>query len=326
MNETAGDRHRRGHGPGHGGAHHHGGHGGHGAEGGDRRVLWAVGVNLLLTVAQIAGGLFAGSLALVADALHNFSDAASLGIAYAARKIARRPSDKTMTFGYVRAEVVAALVNYTTLIVVGLYLGYEAILRFFEPQPVLGWLVVIVAGVALAVDLLTAALTYALSKGSMNIRAAFLHNVADALGSVGVIVAGTLVILFDWTIVDPIVTLMIAGYVLWLAFSEIGGTIRMLMMGTPPDIDVEALVAAFRGVAGVCGVHHVHVFAIDEDETALEAHVVVAGEAAGDMEAVRGRLKALAHERFGIGHCTLELESEGAACADAEAQVIGHEV
>ena len=174
---------------------HHGHNHFPGADAGDRRVLLAVAVNVLLTAAQIIGGIVAGSLALVADAIHNLSDAISLGIAFAARRIARRPSNEAMTFGYVRAEIVAALINYTTLIVIGLYLVYEAILRFIEPQPVQGWLIVIIASVALVVDLVTALLTYTLSKHSMNIRAAFLHNVADALGSIGVIIAGTLIIL-----------------------------------------------------------------------------------------------------------------------------------
>ncbi len=117
-------------------------------EAGDAKVLWAVGVNLALTVVQIIGGIWAGSLALVADAIHNLSDAVSLGIAFAARKIARRPADAAMTFGYGRAEIVAALVNYTTLIVIGVYLVYEAILRLINPADVDGWLVVIIAGVA----------------------------------------------------------------------------------------------------------------------------------------------------------------------------------
>ena len=166
----------------------------------DNRVLWAVLVNLGLTVAQFIGGVLAGSLALIADALHNFSDAISLIIAFGARKIARRPGDSDMTFGYGRAEIVAALVNYTTLTVLGLYLIYESVMRFIEPQGVDGWLVVIIAAVALVVDWITALLTYRLSKESINIRAAFLHNVADALGSIAVIVAGTLIIVFGWTI------------------------------------------------------------------------------------------------------------------------------
>ena len=168
------------HGHKHGHHHHH-----VDPDAGDMRVALAVGVNLLLTVAQVVGGVLAGSLALIADALHNFSDAISLVIAFGARRIARRPSDEAMTFGYGRVEVVAALINYTTLIVIGLYLLYEAAMRFADPQPVEGWLIVIIAGIALIVDAVTAALTYAMSKSSVNIRAAFLHNVADALGYTG---------------------------------------------------------------------------------------------------------------------------------------------
>jgi cobalt-zinc-cadmium efflux system protein len=304
---------------------HHGHHDHHlEAQAGDRRVLMAVAVNVLLTLAQVIGGLFAGSLSLIADALHNFSDAISLGIAFAARRIARRPSDETMTFGYGRAEVIAALINYTTLIVVGLYLVYEAVLRLFAPQPIEGWLIVVIAAIALAVDAVTAALTYTLSKESMNIRAAFLHNVADALGSIGVIVAGTLIILYDWRIVDPIVTLLIAGYVLWQAFAEIGGTIRLLMLGTPPDLDVGELIAGLRGIEDVQDVHHVHVWAIAEGKNALEAHVVVLEETGDGAETVKNRIKLLAHERFGISHTTLELERASASCGDA--QLIGHRI
>ena len=115
-------------------------------EAGDARVLWAILVNMFLTIAQVVGGVLSGSLALIADALHNFSDAIALVIAFGARKIARRPSDETMTFGYGRAEIIAALVNYTTLIVIGLYLLYEATVRFIDPQGVDGWLVVVIAG------------------------------------------------------------------------------------------------------------------------------------------------------------------------------------
>lgn len=312
---------------------HHGHHGhGHGhhhhvdPESGDAKVLAAVAVNGLLTLAQLVGGIFAGSLSLIADALHNFSDAVSLGIAFGARKIARRPSDRTMTFGYVRAEVVAALINYTTLIVVGLYLVYEAIMRLFEPTTVMGWLVVIIAGVALVIDVVTALLTYAMSKSSMNIRAAFLHNVADALGSVGVIIAGTLIILFDWTIVDPLITFAIAGYILWQAFSEIGGTVRLLMLGTPPDIDTDALLKDLRSVDGVEDIHHMHVWMIDENQYALEAHVVVGNSSVASAEAVKAGVKARAQDAFGIAHTTLELEAASAPCCEGDTQAIGHPV
>ena len=220
------------------------------AKSGDRRVSIAIWANGILTVAQIVGGIIAGSLALIADALHNFSDMASLVIAFGARKIARRPADARMTFGYGRIEIVAALINYTTLIVIGLYLIYEGGMRMIEPPEVKGWYVVILGGVALVVDTLTALLTYSMQKGSVNIRALFLHNLSDALASVAVIVGGTLILLYDIRWVDPAITIGIAVYILYLAFTEIGGTVRTLMLGSPPDIDTDAVITAVAGVDG----------------------------------------------------------------------------
>ncbi len=283
-------------------------------EAGDRRVIAAVAVNLGLTVAQVVGGVLSGSLALIADALHNFSDAISLVIAFGARKIARRPSDGAMTYGYGRVEVVAALVNYTTLIVIGLYLAYEAAMRFLDPEPVAGWIVVIVAGVALAVDLVTAALTWSMSKASVNIRAAFLHNVADALGSVAVIVSGALILLFDWRLIDPFVTLLISGYILWQALREIGLVIRILMLGSPPDIETGAVIDAIRQVDGVAGAHHAHFWLLDEHRAALDAHVVVEAGRWSEADAIKARVKARLSERFGISQTTLELECARHAC------------
>lgn len=291
------------------------------ANAGDTRVFWAVVVNLGLTLAQIIGGIVSGSLAMIADAIHNLSDALSLLIAFGARKIARRPADARMTFGYGRAEVVAALINYTTLIVIGLYLIYEAVVRFFEPAGVDGWLVVIIAGIALAVDVVTAVLTYSLSKDSVNIRAAFLHNVADALGSVAVIMAGSLIIVYDWQIIDPIVTLMIAGYILWMSFSEIGSVIRILMLGSPPDTDAREVLAAIGAVDGVASVHHLHLWQMQEHEPALDAHMVIDTGRWDDADAIKRAVKDAIRTRFGIAHTTLEIECAAHACDGAE--VIG---
>ena len=140
----------------------------------------------------------------------------------------------------------------------------KAALRVADPQPVSGWIIVIIAGIALIVDAVTAALTYAMSKSSVNIRAAFLHNLADALGSIAVIVAGTLILLYDWRLIDPIVTVMIAGYILWQSFREIGPVIRILMLGSPPGIETEAVLDTVRGIDGVSGIHHAHFWQMDE--------------------------------------------------------------
>ena len=275
---------------------------------GDRKVLLAVLVNVLLTVAQVAGGVVAGSLALIADAIHNLSDAISLGIAFFARKIARRPADSVMSFGYGRAELVAALINYTTLIVIGLYLVYEAIWRFVEPQPVDGWLIVVVAGVALVVDLATAVLTFRLSRQSVNIRAAFLHKIADALGSVGVIVAGSVIILYQWELIDPLITLMIAGYILRQSFREGKGVIRTLMLGSPPEPKREDVRATLMEISAVKDVHHIHLWEIDEQRRSFDAHVVIGDDDWPEIEGIKCRIRQCLMDEYMIEHCTIEME------------------
>ena len=289
---------------------------------GDKRVAIAIWANGLLTVAQVVGGILSGSLALIADALHNFSDMAALVIAFAARKISRRPADERMTFGYGRIEIVAALINYTTLIVIGLYLVYEGGMRLIEPTEVMGWTVVILGGVALVVDTLTALLTYSMQKGNMNIRALFLHNLSDALASVAVIIGGTLIILFDMRWVDPAITITIALYILYLSFTEIGGPIRTLMLGSPPNIDGTEVVSAMLEVDGVIDVHHVHLWQMQEHSDALDCHIVVDRSLMSGSDAIKESIKAVLHERFSIEHSTLEFEASDAAHADA--QMFGH--
>jgi cobalt-zinc-cadmium efflux system protein len=289
---------------------------------GDRRVSIAIWANGLLTVAQIVGGILSGSLALIADALHNFSDMASLVIAFFARKIARRPADKRMTFGYGRVEIVAALINYTTLILIGFYLIYEGGMRMIDPPEVQGWTVVILGGVALVVDTLTALLTYSMQKGSVNIRALFLHNLSDALASVAVIIGGSLILLYNMRWVDPAITIGIALYILYLAFTEIGGPIRTLMLGSPPDIDNETVVQAMRGVDGVADVHHVHLWQMQEHEAALDCHVVLTADGWGQIEKIMAAIKDRLKDDFSIGHSSLEFEHEDRAHENAD--LYGH--
>ncbi len=299
----------------HGHSHHGHAHLLDGAvEGGQRRLAVAVAINLALTVAQVVGGILSGSLALIADALHNFSDAASLVIALWARRIARRPADGQMTFGWGRAEIVAALVNFTTLILIGLYLCFEAVMRLLDPQPIEGWTVVIVAGVALVVDAATVLLTLAMARDNMNIRAAFLHNMADAMASVGVIVGGVVVLLYDWTLIDPLLTLAIAAYVLWHGASEIGGAVRILMNAAPDSLDATELATAMTQVEGVQDVHHLHLWRFDEHRSSLEAHIRLVADAP-DPAAVKRRLRTLLADEYGVQHATLETEAHDDECA-----------
>lgn len=301
------------------------GHGqghGRGGEGkGDGWLIGVVAINLLLTVAQIIGGAISGSLALVADALHNTNDAASLGIAVGARRIGRRPADRRRTFGYRRAEVIAALIQLTALIVTALYVTYEAVVRFFEEQQVQGWTVVIVAGIALVIDIVSAVITHVFGGGTMNMRAAFLHKAADALSSVGVIVAGVLILLFQWHIADLFASFGIAAYILWAALSQIRGPIRVLMEGTPKDVNLDEVARRAAAIEGIVDVHHMHIWQLDEEHRALDAHIVIAEADLARMQTIKSHLRALLEDEFRIRHSTLEIELPGEAAAhkpDAE--------
>jgi len=282
---------------------------------GDRRLIVAIAINMLLTLAQVVGGIVSGSLALIADALHNFSDAASLLIAWVARKIGRQAADRFKTFGYKRAEVIAALINLVTLVLVGFYLIYEAIWRVFEPQVIDGWTVIFVAGIALMIDVGTAMLTYSMSKRSINMRAAFLHNVSDALASVAVIVAGTVILLYDWYWADTLLTLIIAAYVLYQAATLLPKTIHILMEGAPENISIEEVIKVMEHVEGVSNVHHVHLWQLDEHVNALEAHVVI--DDFGGTEKIKMALKLELETKFSIAHSTLEFEIDccGKVCS-----------
>ena len=275
---------------------------------GDRRVAIAIAANALLTVAQILGGVVSGSLALIADAIHNFSDMASLVIAYGARKISRRPANAGMTFGYARIEIVAALINYTSLIIIGFYLVYEGAMRFADPPEVGAWTVIVLGGVALAVDTLTALLTWSMQKGSVNIRALFLHNLSDALASLAVIVGGVVILLHDIRWVDPAITIGIAAYILWLAFSEIGGPIRTLMLGSPSDIDTGNVIAALEDVDGIEVLRHTRCWQVDEGGAAFDTQVLISSARWNDAPGIRRAACAVLKSEFGIERSTLEFE------------------
>lgn len=247
-----------------------------------------------------------GSLALIADALHNFSDAASLGLAWFARRIGRRPADKLMTFGYAQGEVVAALINLTTLLIIGFYLIVEAINRFADPQPVEGWTVIAVAGVALVIDLVTAFIVYRGAHESINMKAAFLHNVSDALASVGVIVAGVLIILYDLYLADLVITLIIAGYVIWQGITLLPRTVRLLMGAVPDEVEFDRIVEFLEGQQGVESVHHVHIWNLGEHHRALETHIVPSFDSLAAFEELKLSLRASLTQRFGIAHATFE--------------------
>lgn len=275
----------------------------------NKRLYIAVLINVLLTVAQVIGGLVSGSLSLIADALHNFSDAGALAIAAIAAKIAKIPADSKMTFGYKRAEIIGALINSTTLVIVGLYLIYEAINRYFDQKPIDGMMVVWVAGIALIIDIFTALLTYSGSGTNMNIKAAFVHNVSDAAASVVVIISGILIINYQLYIVDLLATLIISGYVLYQGFYLIKDCILILMQSTPRHLNVDEIKQAIEESDKINETHHIHIWQLDEQKVFLEVHLVVNANDLSEIESIKMNLKLLLKKRFSISHTTFEFET-----------------
>ena len=211
------------------------------------------------------------------------------------------------------------MIQLTALIVVGLYLVYEAVHRFFSPEPLHGGWIMAAAGVALLVDLITVCLLWSMSKGSLNVKAAFLHNLTDAGASVAVLIGGAAIFWLDWTWVDPVLTLGIAGYVLFMSFSLLRKTSRILMEGVPTGLSLDEVVDAIRSLDGISDVHHLHVWELDEHHRALEAHVVLS-DAELDRSTSRHVLKEMLKERFNIAHSTLELEdlADRKSCQESE--------
>lgn len=228
-------------------------------------------------------------------------------------EIARRPADARMSFGYARAEIVAALINYTVLIVISLWFGSEAVMRLLDPPPVAGGIVMGLALLALVIDLATALLTWRLARDSTNIRAAFPHNLADAGSSVAVLAGGALIWAFGWQWADPVITLLISVWIAVHALVEIRPVIRILMLAAPPEVEQVALRHAIEGEEGIEGVNHLHLWQMDEHRVSVEAHLAVAEDA--DSARIVRQVKARVERDFGIRHVRLETETRGSGCA-----------
>ncbi len=273
----------------------------------DGKLSVAVFINIILTIVQIVGGLVSGSLSLIADALHNLSDAGAIVIAIVARRIGNKPANKTMTYGYKRAEIIGVLINSTSLIIVGAYLIYEAIGKYFNPAPIDGWIVFWVAGIALIIDIATAFITFSAgAKDNMNIRAAFIHNISDALASLVVIVAGLLIIYFQLYIFDVIATIGISIYVIYHGLILLKKCIVIIMQAVPETISVEELQDQLEGIDGVKSAKHIHVWQLDDKSIFMEAHMTLNNN---DHERIKNESREILKNEFGISHSTLETKN-----------------
>jgi cobalt-zinc-cadmium efflux system protein len=277
--------------------------------GDSRRRLWiALWLNLAMLVAEVVGGILTGSLALLADAGHVLSDAGSIGLALGAAALAARPGGARRTFGYQRTEVLAAFANGVLLVIVAVLVAVAAIGRLGDPPGVDGAGVLVLGALGLAGNVVATIVLAGGERADLNLEGALRHSFADALGSLGVIVAGVVILGGGPEAVDPIVALLIAVLILASSWRLIKEPVDVLMEAAPADLDVDALGDALCGVEGVRSVHDLHVWAVTSGFDALSAHVVVARGV--DRDLASRRLSVLLQERYGIEHTTLQMEEE----------------
>ena len=257
---------------------------------------------------EFIGGLASHSLALLSDAGHVLTDVFALGLAWFAVSQANRPADARRSYGYHRVSILAALVNSVTLIVIVLAIGYEAIRRLAHPEPVQGGIVIVAALVGIAINAFVAFGLRGEAR-SLNVRAALLHVIGDIGASVGVVVAGIVILLTGWLYIDPLLSLGIAVLIAFGAWRIVRETVNLLMEGTPGEIDLAAVTKEITNTELVTSMHDLHVWALSSDETALSCHVVVGDVPLGDAEHVVRDLEQRLCDRFAIGHTTIQVES-----------------
>jgi cobalt-zinc-cadmium efflux system protein len=303
--------------------HHHGGHGhSHAPARYDTAFALGVGLNAVLVAAQIAFGLLAGSLALIADAGHNFADVLGLVMAWWATVLGRRPPSGRRTYGYGRVSILASLSNAVLLLIGVGAIVLEAVRRFMEPEPVAGATVMWVAAAGIVINGFTAWLFMSGRKSDVNIRGAFLHLAADAVVSLGVVIAAGLIVLTGWVWLDPVMSLVIAVVITAGTWSLLRESIELATDVMPSQIDRTEVEGYLTALPGVTEVHDLHVWNLSTTEIALTVHLVRPGCGPDD-----GLLHDTAHElkhRFGIGHATFQVESGDGTypCALAPGDVV----
>lgn len=272
-------------------------------------LVYSILLNLLIMVAQIVGGIISGSLALISDALHNFSDVLSLVFSLVAHKLSRRKASIDQTFGLKRAELIAAFVNAATLIIVAFILIYGAVERFFHPHEIKSNLVIWLAVLGIAVNGLSVILLKKDADHNLNMKSAYLHLLTDMMASVAVLVGGLLMKFYGWFWVDSVMTILIAVYLIVVGYDLIKKATKMLMLFTPEHIDIKEIVREVHKVPGAGKLHHIHVWHLNEEEIHLEAHLDCPEDfTLTQFDEVLHRIELVLFENFGINHITIQPE------------------
>lgn len=280
-------------------------------------------LNLVITVVEIIGGVLSGSLALLSDAFHNLGDSLAIVLGYIAFKISLRGQNVKQTFGYKRAQILAAFINAVFLIGLSIFLIIEAVERFWHPSPLNADLMLIVAIVGLVANVASALLLKDGSADNLNQRATFLHILSDALSSVGVIIAGVLIAFFNWVWLDPLVTLLVMAYILKEVWPVLKQTIKILMQATP-ELDFCEIHADIDVIPGVMGSHHYHAWQVDEAAIMFSLHVNLQDMLLSDAEVIYDEINRLLSEKYNVKHVTIQAEvhrGEQAGMIDEQEQI-----
>jgi cobalt-zinc-cadmium efflux system protein len=274
-----------------------------------RRLIWAFLLNSLIAVVEVAGGILSGSLSLISDALHNVGDAAAVLLAWLAHRISGRPSNERKTFGYKRAEILAALLNGVILAGTTIYLFYEAIRRLMSPEEIDGRTMLIVAVVGLLANLVAAAILHRDSRRNINIRAAYLHLVSDTLSSVAVIVGALLIIYLGIYWVDTLVTFVIGVYIIYQAWKIIRQTVGILMQSAPEGLDLQKVRQDLERIRGIANIHHVHAWNLDDQSVHFECHVDICEDLRlSEAENIHREIESVLEDKYHVHHVTIQFE------------------
>ncbi|CAH1200303.1 Cadmium, cobalt and zinc/H(+)-K(+) antiporter [Paenibacillus allorhizoplanae] len=290
----------------HGHGHHHGHH--HGHSGNKQGLLIALGITAGIMVLEFVGGLWTNSLALLSDSGHMLSDAGALALSLLALWFTAKPSSARLSFGFHRIEILAALFNAVTLFVIAGLIIWEAIERFLHPTAVASGSMMIIACIGLIANLLSA---WSLMRkgdvhGNLNLRSAYLHILGDALGSVGAIIAGAVMLLFGWYAADPIISIIVSLLILRGAWGVLKSTLHILMEGTPSSISMVSVKQVLEGIEGVIDVHDLHVWTITSGIEAMSCHLLIKDDQ--DSQAILQQGISVIEKRFGITHATIQIE------------------
>jgi cobalt-zinc-cadmium efflux system protein len=274
-----------------------------------KNLLFSIFLNSVITVAQVIGGILSGSLALISDALHNFSDVLTLIFSYIANVLSKKKASLDQTFGYKRAELIAAFVNSITLIIVAVYLIFEASQRFSNPQPIKSNLVIWMSILGIAVNGISALLLKKDADHNINMKSAYIHLFTDMMASVAVLVGGILMKLYQIYWIDSVLTFAIAIYLIYVGYDLLKESTKMLMLFTPSNIDIKEIVREVHKISGVNKLHHIHVWHLNDHELHLEAHLDCSDDVKmSEFNILLEKIELILLQKFSINHINIQPE------------------